>query len=268
MFRLLVAEDVKLVREAIVRSINWRELDVEVVGALSNGEEALEQLDALAPHILLTDIGMPKMNGMELIARVRERLPDVKSIILSGLSEFEHARQAIGLNVLDYVLKPVDPDQIKRVVGLAVTQLRKEEAERNGLAMAEQAVKERLPNLSGQMPVRETGGNAKKKKLVDQAYEYVLAHYPKRELALYDIASHVGLSEKYLNQVFKEVTGTTLNHAIIQLRMDAAVRLLKDPTIKIYEICDRIGYADQDHFRDSFKKQFGLTPTDYRNKFL
>ncbi|MNN71188.1 HTH-type transcriptional activator Btr [compost metagenome] len=71
-----------------------------------------------------------------------------------------------------------------------------------------------------------------------------------------------------MNRLFKEVTGTTINHMIIRLRMDEAARLLKDPLTKIYEICDRIGYADQDHFRESFKKQFGLTPTEYRNTFL
>lgn len=268
MFKLLVAEDVKTVREAIVLSFDWQSLGVEVVGALSNGEEVLERLEELAPHILLTDIGMPKLNGVELIARVKERRPEVKCIILSGLSEFEHARRAVSLNVLDYVLKPVDPEQIRRVIGLAVEQLRREAEERNGLAMAHQAVKERLPHLSGQMPVHEAGGNAKQKKLVDQALEYVLSRFRDRELALYDIALHVGLSEKYLNQVFKEVTGTTLNHTIIRLRMEEAARLLKDPTTKIYEICDQIGYADQDYFRESFKKQFGLTPTEYRNTFL
>ncbi|RAV05510.1 response regulator [Paenibacillus sp. YN15] len=268
MYKLLVVEDVKTVREAIVKSIDWGALGVEVIGALSNGEEALKQLELLQPHILLTDIGMPKMNGVELIAQVRQRSPEMKCIILSGLSEFEHARQAITLNVLDYVLKPVDPAEISRVIGLAVSELKREEGERIGRVMAEQAVKEHLPSLTGQIPVNETGGNIKKKRLVDQALEYVLAHYSRRDLTLADISSHVGLSEKYLNQIFKEVTGTTLNHTIIRLRMEKAANLMKDPAIKIYEICDQIGYTDQDYFRESFKKQYGLTPTEYRNTFL
>ncbi|WMT40095.1 response regulator [Paenibacillus sp. D2_2] len=91
MYKLLVAEDVRTVREAIVRSIDWLALDVEVVGALNNGEEVLKQLDALAPHILLTDISMPKVNGIELITGVLQRYPDMKCIILSGLNEFEYA---------------------------------------------------------------------------------------------------------------------------------------------------------------------------------
>jgi AraC-like DNA-binding protein len=87
-------------------------------------------------------------------------------------------------------------------------------------------------------------------------------------LTLSDVAASVGLSDKYLNLLFKDVTGMTINHWIIRLRMEEAGRLLKDPAFKIYEICDRIGYVDQDHFRESFKKHFGLTPTEYRNKFL
>jgi two-component system response regulator YesN len=205
---------------------------------------------------------------LELIEAVKARNPDIRCIILSGLNEFEHARQAIKLQVLDYVLKPIDPAEIESVVSRAVEGLRKEREERRGLAIAEQAVKESMPNLTGVLPLGEWSGSLKKKKLVEQAIGYVKDEYARRDLTLSDVAASVGLSDKYLNLLFKEVTGLTINHWIIRLRMEEAGRLLKDPAIKIYEICDRIGYADQDHFRESFKKQYGLTPTEYRNKFL
>ncbi|MBW7460627.1 AraC family transcriptional regulator, partial [Paenibacillus sepulcri] len=132
----------------------------------------------------------------------------------------------------------------------------------------EQAVKETLPNLSEALSPDDWSGSLKKKKLVEQAIRYVKEGYTRKELALSEVAAAVGLSDKYLNLLVKEVTGTTINHAIIRLRMEEAARLLKDPANKIYEICDWIGYADQDHFRETFKKQYGLTPTEYRNKFL
>ncbi|RKP53226.1 AraC family transcriptional regulator [Cohnella endophytica] len=112
----------------------------------------------------------------------------------------------------------------------------------------------------------EMSGNLKKKKLVEQAIRYVKDRFMSRDLALSDVATAVGLSEKYMNLLVKDVTGTTINHLIIRLRMEEAARLLLDPGNRIYEICDRIGYADQDHFRESFKKQYGLTPTEYRNQ--
>jgi two-component system, response regulator YesN len=170
--------------------------------------------------------------------------------------------------VLEFVLKPIDPSEIEKVLSRAVQMLHKEREEHRRLALAEQAAKEKLPNLLEALPSGEWSGSLKKKKLVEQAIQYVKEEYTRRELALSDVAASVGLSDKYLNLLFKEVTGMTINHSIIRLRMEEAARLLKDPAIKIYEICERIGYADQDHFRESFKKQFGLTPTEYRNKFL
>jgi two-component system response regulator YesN len=132
--------------------------------------------------------------------------------------------------------------------------LRKEREERLALKIAEQAAKETLPNLTETMFHVEWSGNLKKKKLVEQAFQFIKDGYMRKELSLSDVAGAVGLSDKYLNLLFKEVTGVTINHAIIRLRMEEAARLLKDPAIKVYEICDRIGYTDQDYFRESFKK--------------
>ncbi|NQX60881.1 response regulator transcription factor [Paenibacillus qinlingensis] len=268
MFKLLVAEDVKTIRETLVRAIPWQAFGITLLGAVENGEEVLAWLDHEEPDLILTDIGMPKMNGLELIETVKARNPDIRYIILSGLSEFEHARQALKLQVLDYVLKPIDPVEIERVVLRAVEVLHKEREERRKLTVAEHATKVEFPYLSDTLPQGEWYGSLKKTKLVEQAIQYMKEEFTRRELTLADVAASVGLSEKYLNLLFKEITSMTINHWIIRLRMEEAGRLLKDPAIKIYEICDRIGYTDQDHFRENFKKQFSLTPTEYRNKFL
>ncbi|MBW7461135.1 response regulator, partial [Paenibacillus sepulcri] len=116
MFKLLIAEDVRTVREALIRSIRWEEIGIRLLGAVENGEEALIWLEREEPDLLLTDIGMPRMNGLELIEAVKARKPDIRCIILSGLNEFEHARQAIKLQVLEYILKPIDPAEIERVM--------------------------------------------------------------------------------------------------------------------------------------------------------
>ncbi|THF83255.1 response regulator transcription factor [Cohnella fermenti] len=276
-FKLLIAEDVKLVRETLARAVDWERLGIELIGAAENGEEALEWIDSRRqglpdlsdlPDLLLTDIGMPKMNGIELIEAVRLRKPDIRCIILSGLSEFEFARQAIKLQVMDYILKPIDPEEIERVFAGIVADLRREREERRGIELLEQGLKEHLPNLAEALPPEQWTGNVKKKKLVEQAIGAVRRSYSCKELAVSDVAEQVGLSEKYVNALVKEVTGETINHWIVRLRMEEAARLLKDPANRIYEICDRIGYSDQDYFRETFKKHYGLTPSDYRNQYL
>ncbi|MBE9913023.1 response regulator [Paenibacillus donghaensis] len=268
MFKLLIAEDVRTVREALVHSVPWEKIGISLLGTAANGEEALALLDREVPDLLLTDIGMPRMNGLELIEAVKLRNPDISCIILSGLNEFEHARQAIKLQVLDYILKPIDPDDIERVMSKAVAEMRKQRAERHEVAVAEQTIKAALPNLSQTLSPENWSGGLKKKKLVEQAIQYIKESYCRKNLTLSDVAEAVGLSDKYLNLLVKEATGTTTNHLIIRFRMEEAARLLKDPANKIYEICDKIGYADQDHFRETFKKLYGLTPTEYRNRSL
>lgn len=268
MIKLLIVEDVRTVREVLVHSIRWEALGIRLLGAAEDGEEALAWMDREEPDLLLTDIGMPRMNGLELIDAVKARKPDIRCIILSGLNEFEHARQAIKLQVTEYVLKPIDPEEIERAVTRAVRELNQEREGRRAIALAEQAAKEKLPHLSEALPAGDWSGSLKKKKLVEQAIGCVKENFRNRDLSLADVAAAVGLSDKYVNALVKEVTGMTINHLIIRLRMEEAARLLKDPAIRIYEICDRIGYADQDHFRESFKKQYDVTPTEYRNKFV
>lgn len=254
MIKVLIVEDVKTVREALVRSIDWAALGMQAAGTAEDGEEALALLERERPDILLTDIGMPRMNGLELIAAVRERYPRVKCIILSGLSEFELARQAIKLHVIDYVLKPVDPEEIRKVLA-RTADLLQQEKEREAGAKPEQVL---LAGLEGK------GG--RKRKIVEQALGYIERTFFKRNLTLAEVAASVHLSEKHLNLMVKEVTGHTLNSLIIRRRMEEAARLLQDPSVRVYEVCEMIGYTDQDHFREGFKKHYGVTPTEYRNR--
>lgn len=268
MFKLLIAEDVKTVRETLARSIPWERLGIALIGAAENGEEALAWLERETPDLLLTDIGMPKMNGLQLIEAFKARKPDIRCIILSGLNEFEHARQAIKLHVQEYILKPIDPGEIVRVFEQVVGELRRERDSRQDGAHAAQRLREELPNLTETLSADAGPGDLKKKKLVEQTLRYLKEAFARKELALSEVAASVGLSDKYLNSLVKEVTGMTINQLIVRLRLEEAARLLKDPAIRIYEICDRIGYTDQDYFRETFKKQFGLTPTEYRNEYL
>lgn len=268
MLKLIIAEDVKTVREVLVKAIDWSKFGITLLAAAENGEEALTYIQREPVDLLLTDIGMPKMNGLELIEAAQLHNPHIRCIILSGLNEFEHARRALRLQVMDYVLKPIDPAEIEKVFLKTTEQIRQEREKQEEAAFAIEVTKERLPTLFDKLPPHEWAGSLKKKKLVEQALQYVKEHFGQRELSLAEIASAVGLSDKYLSTTVKEVTGSTINHWIIGMRMDEAARMLKDPLIKIYEVCDKVGYVDQDHFRESFKKQFGLTPTEFRNQFL
>ena len=115
-YRILLADDEEEVRKAIIRNIDWESLGFRVAGDADNGEEALEKIEQLKPDVLMTDIRMPYMDGLTLAARVRQKYPSIKILIFSGYDDFEYAKQAIKLNVTEYILKPVNSQELTKIL--------------------------------------------------------------------------------------------------------------------------------------------------------
>lgn len=126
MYRILIVDDEALVRRGIKKSINWNELDIEMVAEAENGVEALEQVLENEPDIILLDICMPKMDGLEFAGIIKQKYPHIKIIIITGFDDFEYARSALRAGVDDYILKPITREMVEDVVR---AQLEKLEAE-------------------------------------------------------------------------------------------------------------------------------------------
>lgn len=116
MFRLVIVDDEKMIRNGLVQTISWAELGIEVVGTAANGIAALEIIRNTKPHIVLTDIRMPKMDGLELTRILHEELPDIKVIIISGYEEFSYAQKALQYQAVDYILKPVGVEALVQIM--------------------------------------------------------------------------------------------------------------------------------------------------------
>ena len=112
MYTMLIAEDEDNIREAFVSSVNWEEIGFEIVGQAQNGIEALELIEKLEPDILVSDIKMPFINGIDLVRQAREISPNMQNVFLTGFDHFEYAKQAIRFNILEYLLKPLSPNDI------------------------------------------------------------------------------------------------------------------------------------------------------------
>ncbi|MEK8126623.1 response regulator [Paenibacillus filicis] len=123
MHKLLIVEDEPAFREGILTMIDWESEDIRILGTASNGRKALELMELEQPDILLTDIRMPQMSGLELIAEVSGRGWDLIPVLLTGHSEFEYAQQAVKLGVLDYILKPCSPKQVREAIARAKVKL-------------------------------------------------------------------------------------------------------------------------------------------------
>lgn len=112
LYRILLVDDEEEVRKAIIRNIEWEKLGFQMAQDAENGEDALEKIEQLKPDVIMTDIRMPYMDGLTLTKRIRQKYPSMKILIFSGYDDFEYAQQAIKLNVTEYILKPVNVEEL------------------------------------------------------------------------------------------------------------------------------------------------------------
>lgn len=174
LYKILLVDDEEDVRQAIVKKLDWTSLGFAVVGEASNGEEALEKAEALVPDVVMTDIKMPFMDGLELCRRVKKLLPGVRVAIFSGFDEFEYAKEAIAQQVEEYVLKPINAQELAGVFIRLRNTLDNEFAARRDMERLQRHYDESLPQLRQQFLTELLCGRMAGAELRQKAEEYGL----------------------------------------------------------------------------------------------
>lgn len=396
MWKLLIADDEPKIRKGLRNSLNWAEIGVEIIGEAEDGEIALEIVRSKHPDIILLDICMPFINGLQLIEKVKQEYDECIMIVVTGHDEFSYARQALRLGVFDYVLKPVSREQLYNVVIKAIDEINSiknrnkyykwaqnqlsqnykilkekfmnewlenhfssseireqldyyqvkfadktgmllvkpveknsmvemDDWDNNLLMFAIQNVIEELvenlqpnivfrdnkdnivaltgiPNISDWFQLKDKFESCMEKYLdksirvyqkviekgtdeipavydalidemsressytpmVIKAKQYIENNYFKEELSLEDVARDIKVSASYLSRVLKQETGTSFIDYLTQVRVKMAIQLMTDPSMKIYEIAERVGYNSQHYFSTAFKKVLGVSPVEYK----
>ena len=244
MLKVLVVEDEEMIRKGIVLAVDWAALDCVVVGEAANGAEALEAVDRLNPGLIITDLKMPQMDGLEMLRRLRERGNNVYVIILTAYDSFTYAQSALRLGAVDFLLKPFHDGDLEQ----AVAALRK----RIG---GEEKADSALPGLK----------RGDKSKYVLEAMDYIGAHYQDPNISISAIAQDLGISEGHLSHTFKKETDYTLLNYLTRYRVHKAMELLRDCRVKVYEVAAQVGYRDITYFSATFKKVTGVTPSEYQD---
>ncbi|MEC0231877.1 response regulator [Paenibacillus alba] len=147
MYKLLLVDDEEDVREGVVREVDWDAIGFEVVETAENGREALEMVERLQPDLVVTDIQMPFMNGLQLAEAIRERFPTIKLIILTGHDEFEYAQKAIKLHIDEYVLKPFSAQEVIHALLKVKAQIQEEVAHREDVQLLKEHYRKSMPVL-------------------------------------------------------------------------------------------------------------------------
>jgi two-component system response regulator YesN len=237
--KILIADDERTIRNGLAGLIrNWFP-SWEIVGLAENGKQALRIATQEKPQIVLVDINMPEMNGLEMIEKLRSIMPRTQVVILSGYDQFSYAQQGIRLGVLDYLLKPVDREQLFMVLREAGERVAKETVER---------VEEMADELS----------------LARQARVLLEGRFTDPETTLNGIAGALHVSASSLTRSMQKEFGMSFGEYITALRIEKACCLLSNTEQKMYEIAENCGYGSQHYFSRVFRKQRGETPQTYR----
>ncbi len=246
MLKVLVVEDEEMIRKGIVLAVDWAALDCVVVGEAANGEEGLAAAEKYDPSLIITDLKMPKMDGLEMVERLREKGCGAYVIILTAYDSFEYARAALRLGAVDFLLKPFHDGDLER----AVTALR-----RRLDAEGERESPLPIPGLK----------KGDKSRYVLAAMDYIGGHYAEPGVTVGVIAQALGISEGHLSHLFKKETDYTLLNYLTRYRIHKAMELLREGKLKVYEVAERVGYRDIAYFSTMFKKLSGMTPTEYQD---
>jgi len=256
MHKVLIVEDEDILRKGLMFMAKWQEVDCIVVGEAVNGLDGLEKIKKYRPDIVIVDINMPVMDGLEMLEKsIQEYGYD--AIIVSGYGEFEYARKGISLGVTEYLLKPIDYSKLYEAI-------RKIQAKRNANINIKNAIrqidveKKKLGILDYEE--RKTGN-----RYVDFMIQTIHDKYPTR-LTLNDISEQCQMSCTYLNVKFKNETGYTFNDYLNRYRIKKAVDLLRENNYKIYEIAEMVGFSDYKYFIKVFKKYVGCSPARFINE--
>ena len=250
MLKVLVVEDEEMIRKGIVLAVDWAALDCVVVGEASNGAQALEAVERYDPSLIITDLKMPVMDGLEMLRQLRERGNNAFVIILTAYDSFSSAQTALRLGAVDFLLKPFHDGELEQ----AVTRL-KQRMDRAGQGGEKGPAPLPLPELK----------KGDKSKYVLEAMAYIGEHYHEPNIGVAAIAQHLGISEGHLSHTFKKETDYTLLNYLTRYRIHRAMELLRDCRLKVYEVAEQVGYRDIAYFSATFKKLVGMSPSEYQD---
>lgn len=252
MLKVLVVDDEMFVRKGLVMETDWKALGFVVAAEAENGLEALDAVHKYQPDLIICDIRMPKMTGLEMLKVLRSEGNQVHVIFLTAYSEFEYAKEALKLYAFDYLLKPFEDGELEAAVTRAKKAIEAKQGERKRLE--EEKV----------LSVNETGSS--KSRYIREAIGYIGEHYAESDISVGTIARSLGISEGHLSHLFKKETDYTVMAYITRYRMRAAMALLSDCRNKVYEVAEKVGYKDITYFSSTFKKIVGMSPSDYQDR--
>lgn len=245
MYKVVIIDDEPIIVEGITRMVPWEKYNCTVVAAAYDGVTGMSIIRKNRPEILITDISMPGQDGLAMIAGLKSEFPNLMISILTGYRDFDYAKEAIRLGVIRFILKPSNMDEI------------------------EEAIKTMTSKLLDIVPEGEPDQEDKllcpaNSFIVNNAIKYIENNY-NHKLTLAEVAEKTYISQWHLSKLLNSNLGQNFSEILNNIRIREAKKLLTEPSLRIGEIAEMIGFTDMAHFSRVFKKIVGITANEYRN---
>lgn len=267
MYKVVIIDDEPIIVRGLQKAIKWEEIGCSVVGTAANGLEGIEVIRNEKPDILISDISMPGMDGLSMIAALKSEFSDMEITILTGFRDFDYAQEAIRLGVCRFLLKPSKMEELEEAVSVMMDNLKSK-------AVVDKTDREDALEKAGsgedeseEVAAEEVLDSAASSFIVKNALAFIEENYKER-LKLADVADNVYVSQWHLSKLLNKYTGQNFSEILNNIRMEQAKKLLVNPSLRIGDIAEEVGFLDMAHFSRVFKKQVGVSANEYRNKVL
>jgi len=252
MYKVMIVEDEQILRNGLRYLIDWSTYKCAVIATVSNGVEAMEELQRNDIDIVLLDINMPIMDGLTFLEQANQKY-NFSTIILSGYDEFTYAKKAISYNVVEYLLKPLEEKNLIAALIKTIQQINKNNPQ------VEKQLATTMPENFGQIILTET----KNEKEIAIMLNYIEKNYQTR-ISVEDLIPILNKSKSYLNNKFRNFTQNSFNEYLNRYRITKAIELIALNQYKIKVISEDVGFHSYRYFVEVFRKYTGVLPSDFK----
>ncbi len=238
MYRVMLVDSERSFRRLLRVTVDWKALDMEIVGEADNGAEAVRMLDSVRPDLCLMDVDVPYMGGLRFAQLASERYPELMLVVITSNNDFETARQCISLPVFEYLMKPVGCSTITDLL-VRMTPILRERSKK--------AVEHQRANEASS---------------IERIVQHLQDNYTDSRLNLTSVAQTFGFSPSYLSRKFKIETGKSFIEFLTECRMAKAIEMAKSRE-KMFCTANAVGIPDPNYFGRCFKKFTGQNYSQY-----
>nr|WP_317438837.1 response regulator [uncultured Enterocloster sp.] len=264
-YKVLLADDEQIERMALAKRLHKHFGDSLVIWQAADGNEAVRLCFKERCQIVIMDISMPELNGVEAAEQIRRLDEDCEIIFLTAYDEFSYAKRAIAIHALDYLLKPCEEEELTAVMEEAVGRIQKREQ------FKKLHMEQEMPEETGaEMPEPDLEEEPEEPDRLGQAAEkirrYIRKNYMK-DISMQDAARMMNYSDAYFCKLFKQCFDQNFTAYLARFRINEARRLLQDKNASVRGVSMLVGYYDANYFAKVFKRIAGMNPSEYRDSF-